>query len=65
MSIPHTVRFPVCAMNPQASMLNVRNDGAVNSGASQESRLASEAGTGSVASASIGGNPFQRFHEHR
>jgi hypothetical protein len=61
-SIPHTVRFPVCARNPQASMVKVRKDGAVNNGAKQASTLASEPGTGSVASGSIGGNPFhQRF----
>jgi hypothetical protein len=32
----------------------------VNNGANQASRLASEAGTGSAASESIGGNPFHR-----
>ena len=30
---PYTVRFPVCARNPQARPQNVRNDGAVNNGA--------------------------------
>ena len=59
-SIPHTVRFPVCARNPQASIVNVRNDGAVNSGANQASRLASEAGTGGVTSGSIAANPARR-----
>ncbi len=65
-SIPHTVRFPVCARNPQARPQNVRNDGAVNNGARPASSVISDAGTGSVASASIGGNPFhRRFHKHR
>ena len=59
-SIPPTVRFPVCARNPQASMVNVRNDGAVNTGANHASRLASEAETWSAASESIGGNLFHR-----
>ena len=59
-SIPHTVRFPVCVRNPQARPQNVRNDGAVNSGASTASRFTSEEGTGSVASGSISGNPFHQ-----
>jgi hypothetical protein len=57
-SIPHTVRFPICARKLQASMVKVRKEGAVNSGANQASRLASETGTGSVASGGIGGIPF-------
>ena len=32
-SMPHTVRLPVCPRNPQASAQNVRNDGAVKHGA--------------------------------
>ena len=65
-SIPHTVRLPVCARNPQARPQNVRNDGAVNNGANTARTFISEAGTGSVASGSIGGKPsHQRFHEHR
>ena len=65
-SIPHTVRLPACARNPHARPQNVRNDGTVNNGANQASRPISEPGTGSVASGSIGGNPFhQRFHKHR
>ena len=56
-SIPHTVRFPAWDKNPQARPQKVRNDGAVNNGPNTASRLASEAGTGSVASGSIGGNP--------
>jgi hypothetical protein len=65
-SIPHTVRFPVCARNPQARPQNVRNDGAVNNGARPASSVLSDAGTGSVASTSIGGNPFhRRFRKHR
>ena len=65
-SIPHTVRFPVCATNPQASMVNVRKDGAVNIGANPVSSVSSDAGTGSVASGSIGGIPFQqRSDQHR
>src|SRR5712691_3090802 len=56
-SIPHTVRFPAWDKNPQARPQNVRNDGAVNNGPNTASRLASEAGTGSVASGSISGNP--------
>ena len=63
-SMPHTVRLPACARNPQAnSMVKVRNDGAVNSGAKDVSNPIREAGTGSVASGSIGGNAFhQRLH---
>jgi len=65
-SMPHTVRRPACVRNPQARPQNVRNDGAVNSGAKDMSSLISETGAGSVASGSIGGNPFhRRFHEHR
>jgi hypothetical protein len=60
--MPHTVRFPVCARNPLASMVKVRKDGAVNNGVKQASAFISEAGSGSVASGSISGNPFhQRF----
>ena len=62
-SMPHTVRLPVCARNPQASMVKVRKDGAVNNGAKQASTLASEPGGDSVVSGSISGVPFrQRFH---
>ena len=62
-SMPHTVRLPVWARNPQARPQNVRNDGAVNSELKTASSPASEAGTGSVVSGSIGGNPFyRRFH---
>jgi hypothetical protein len=40
----------------------VRNDGAVNSGANTARTFITEAGTGSVASGSIGGKPsHQRF----
>jgi hypothetical protein len=60
--MPHTVLFPVCARNPLASTVKVGKDGAVNSGVNQASTLISEAGSGSVASGSISGNPFhQRF----
>ena len=38
----------------------MRNDGVVNNGARPASSLISDAGTGSVASPSIGGNPFHR-----
>jgi len=48
--MPHTVLLPVWDRNPQARPQKVRNDGAVNNGANQASRLASEAGTGSVTS---------------
>src|SRR5207248_3229001 len=45
---------------------NVRNDGGAKNGASPAIGVISDAGTGSVASASIGGNPFhRRFHKHR
>ncbi len=54
-SIPHTVRFPGWARKPQASPQKVRNDGAVNSGAREESSVISDAGTCSVAPGSIGG----------
>ena len=61
--MPHTVRLPVWAKNPQARPQNVRNDGAVNNGAKDVSNPMREAGTGSVVSGSIGGNPFhQRLH---
>ena len=43
-SIPHTVRFPVWAKKLQARPQNVRNDGAVNSGAEDVSSLISETG---------------------
>jgi hypothetical protein len=52
-----TVLLPVWAKNPQARPQKVRKDGAVNSGPKTASRLASEAGSGSVASGSIGGSP--------
>jgi hypothetical protein len=62
--MPHTVRFPGWARNPQARPQNARNDGAVNNGARPASSVISDAGTGSVASTSIGGNPFhRRFHK--
>jgi hypothetical protein len=65
-SMPHIVRFPVCAANPQARQQSVRKDGAVNNGAKPASSVISDAGTGSVASGSIGGNPFQRrFQKYR
>jgi hypothetical protein len=52
--------------NPQASTVKVRKDVAVNNGAKQASRLASEPGSVSVASGNISGNPFhQRFRLHR
>src|SRR6266568_2028742 len=61
-SIPHTVCFPARVRKPQASPQNVRNDGAVNSGANAARTFISEAGTGTVASGSIGGKPsHQRF----
>ena len=44
-SMPHTVRFPVWATNPQARPQKVRNDGAVNSGPKAASRLASALAT--------------------
>ena len=38
----------------------------MNNGARPVSSVISDAGTGSVASTSIGGNPFhRRFHKHR
>jgi hypothetical protein len=43
--------------NPQARRQKVRNDGTVNNDPNTAGRLASEAGTGSVASGSIRGNP--------
>jgi hypothetical protein len=55
--MPHTVLLPVWAKNPQARPQKVRNDGAVNNGPKTASRLASEAGNGSVTSGSIAGNP--------
>ncbi len=55
-SIPHTVRFPDCARNPQASAVNVRNDGAVNNGENTASSVISDAGSGSATSGGIGGN---------
>ena len=61
-SIPQTVRFPGCARKPQASIVNVRNDGAVNNGANTASSVISDAGTGSTASGSISGNPFRQRH---
>jgi hypothetical protein len=57
---PADVRFPDWARNPHASMLNVRNDGAVNSGQNTASSVISDAGTGSTASGSISGNPFRQ-----
>ena len=56
-SMPHTVRFPVWARNPQTRPQKVRNDGVVNSGPKTASRLASEPGSGSVISGIIAGNP--------
>jgi hypothetical protein len=58
--MPHTVRFPAWDKNPQASAVKVRNDGAVNNGPNAASRLASEAGSGSITSGSIGTIPFRR-----
>jgi hypothetical protein len=55
-SIPHTVRRPVCAQNPQASAQNVPKVGAVKHGWNQASTACSE--TGKVPSGSIGGIPF-------
>jgi len=64
--MPQTVRFPDSARKPQARPVNVRNDGAVNKEANADSSVISDAGTGTVASGSIGGNPFhRRFHKHR
>jgi hypothetical protein len=65
-SMPHTVRFPGWARKPHARPQNVRNDGAVNSGAKETSSVITDAGAGSVASGSIVGNPFhRRFRKHR
>jgi hypothetical protein len=55
--MPHIVLLPVWAKNPQARPQKVRNDGAVNSGPKTASKLASEAGSGSVTSGIIAGNP--------
>ena len=46
-------RAPDCARNPQASAVNVRNDGAVNSGQDTASSVISDAGGGSPASGNI------------
>jgi hypothetical protein len=54
-SIPTTVRFPGWERKPQASMVNVRNDGAVNNGEKAASSVISDAGT---ASGSIRKDPF-------
>ena len=54
--------LPGCARKPQASIVNVRNDGAVNNGANTASSVISDAGTGSTASGSISGNPFRQRH---
>ncbi len=59
-SIPHTVRRPAWARNPQARPRNVRKDGAVNSEPNEARSIISEAGPCGVASGSIGGNPFHR-----
>jgi hypothetical protein len=59
-SIPHTVRRPAWARNPQARPQNVRKEGAVNSEPNEASSIISEAGRCGVASGSIGGNPFHR-----
>jgi hypothetical protein len=40
--------------------VNVRNDGAVNSGENTASSVISDAGTGAAASGSISGNPFRQ-----
>ena len=58
--MPQTVRWPECAKKPQASIANVRNDGAVNNGANTASSVISDAGTGISASGSISGNPFHQ-----
>jgi len=39
--MPHTVLLPAWDRNPQARPQKVRNDGAVDNGANQASRLAS------------------------
>src|SRR6266567_42909 len=63
-SMPHTVRLPVCPRNPQASAQNVRNVGTVKHGPNAASSADSE--TGRVTSGSIGGIPFTwRSHKHR
>ena len=41
--------------------MNVRNDGVVNNGENTASSVISDAGTGSTASGSTGGNLFQRY----
>jgi len=65
-SIPHTVRFPGCARNPQARPQNVRNDGAVNDSESTASSVISATGIGRLAPGTIGGDPFhRRFCKHR
>jgi hypothetical protein len=46
--MPHTVRFPDCARKPQVRAVNVRNDGAVNSGENAASSVISDAGTGNT-----------------
>jgi hypothetical protein len=57
----HTARFPGWPRKPQARPVNVRNDGAVNSGENTASSVISDAGTGSTASGSIRrGDPFRR-----
>ncbi len=56
-SMPHTVLLPVWAKNPQARPQKVRNDGAVNSGPKTAGKLASQTGSGSVASGIIAENP--------
>jgi hypothetical protein len=64
-SIPHTVRFPDCARKPQASPVNVRNDGAVNSGRTRPAASSATPGpgvNGNAASGSIRGNSF---HDRR
>src|SRR5215472_15285442 len=59
-SIPQTVRFPPWARKPQARPVNVRNDGAVNSGENTVSSVISDAGTGSTASGIIRRGPFRQ-----
>jgi hypothetical protein len=64
---PHGVQF-VRLVRPKDTLVrpelarprNVRKEGAVNSGPKPVSSVISDAGTGSVASGSIGRNPFQR-----
>jgi dihydrofolate reductase len=55
--MPHTVLLPVWVRNPQARPQKVRNDGAVYNGPKTASKLASEAGSGSVTPGIIAGNP--------